>query len=36
MYQSGDREGAHIQNKMEDGVDHLLLWGDDLKVILDI
>jgi len=35
-YQSLDREGAHIQNKIADGVDYLLLWGDDFKVILDI
>ena len=35
-YKSRDHEGAHIQNKMEDGVDDLLLWGDDFEVILDI
>ena len=34
-YQSRDRKGAHIQNKMADGVDDLLLRGDDFKVILD-
>jgi len=35
-YQSRDREGAHIQNKMADGVDDLMLWGDDFEVTLDI
>ena len=35
-YQSRDREGAHIQNKMADGIDDLLLWGDDFEVLLDI
>lgn len=35
-YKSRDREGAHIQNKMADGVDDVLLWGDDFEVILDI
>ena len=35
-YKSRDHEGAHIQNKMEDGEDDLLLWGDDFEVILDI
>ena len=30
------KAGAHIQNKMADGVDDLLLWGDDFEVILDI
>mgnify|MGYP006964553423 CR=1 FL=1 len=36
VYKSRDHEGAHIQNKMEDGMDDLLLWGDDFEVILDI
>ena len=36
MYKSRDREGAHIQNKMADAIDDLLLWGDDFEVILDI
>lgn len=35
-YKSRDREGAHIQNKMADGVDDVLLWGDNFEVILDI
>ena len=35
-YKSRDREGAHIQNKMADAIDDLLLWGDDFEVILDI
>ena len=35
-YKSHDLEGAHIQKKMADAVDDLLLCGDDFEVTVDI
>jgi len=35
-YKSPDLEGAHIQKKMADGVDDLLLCEDDFEVTVDI